>query len=395
MPNVINAAGLTVMTRAELVAQYTADYQAIYGDDINLGSDTPDGQMLNIQVQAILDLQDLLVQINNGFDPDLAIGVTLDQRCAINGVQRQAGTFTRTNLLITVDRTLTLNGLDADAENPAGTGFTFSDNSGNNWILLETVVLNAGAHSLAFRAKNPGAVLTVPNTINIPVTVVLGVVSGNNPTTYTTLGLNEETDAQLRIRRQRSVSLSSQGYLAGLLAALLNVSGVTAAFVYENTTSSADGDGVPGHSIWVIVNGGAPADIANAIYLKRNAGCGMKGSETYTITQVDGTPFVIKWDNVEDEDIFIQFDASSINGVDAVDASAIADGLVTLLTPGVFERVNVNELATLVQQIDPNCLVTNAGLSLSAMGPFTDTLLPSAKNKQFAVDSANIDITVI
>lgn len=398
MPNQITAAGLEVKTRAELIAEYTAAYQDIYGPDINLGSDTPDGQMMNIDVQAVLDLEDLLVQINNSFDPDLAIGNILDQRVAINGIQRQAGTYTKTNITVVVDRSLTLPGLDDQAEeaDPEGTIYTVSDDAGNQWYLLETVSPGAaGTYSYAFRAKNPGAVLTVPNSITIAVTVILGVVSINNPTTYTTLGLNEETDPPLRLRRQKSVSLSSQGYLDGLLAALLNVSGVTAAFVYENDTGSPDGDGVPGHSIWAIVDGGEPSDIATQIYRKRNAGCGLFGSETFAITQRDGSTFIVRWDFVTPQDIYIQFDAESINGVDPIDSAAIKAGLVERLAPGVFERVNINQLATVVQEIDPNCLVTNAGFSLSPLGPFTETLLPSAKNRQFRLDAANIDITVV
>lgn len=396
MPNVIDANGLEVATRAELVASITAALQAIYGADINLDSDSPDGQLMNIFIQAILDNEDLLVQIYNGFDPDLAIGRTLDMRCAINGVQRQAGTFTLTNIDITVDRALTLPGLDAEVDNPDGTGYTVADNAGNNWILVATQnPAGAGTYTYAFRAQNPGAVLTTPNTITVPVTVILGVTAINNPTTYTSLGLNEETDAELRIRRQKSVSLSSQGYLRGLLAALLNINGVTAAFVYENTDSATDGDGVPGHSIWVIVNGGDPEDIANAIYSKRNAGCGMKGSETYTITQVDGSPFIVKWDEVTPEDLYIEFDAESINGVDPIDDAGIKDYLVENLTPGVFETVDINHLATLVQAFDPNCLVTNAGFADNGGGPFTDTLEPTGKNYQFTVDAANINITVI
>ncbi len=186
----------------------------------------------------------------------------------------------------------------------------------------------------------------------------------NNPTTYTTLGVNQETDAQLRLRRQKSVSLSSQGYLAGLLAALENVNGVTSAFVYENNTNTTNVDGVPGHSIWVIVAGsGAVADIADAIYTKRNAGCGMFGDVSYVITQVDGTTFTVYWDDVAAQTVFIEFTVTSIDGVTAPNIAAIRAGLVESLVPGVYDTININELSTAVQAIDANTLVTNAGFS--------------------------------
>lgn len=395
MPNIINGDGLQVKTRAELVTEFTTALKAIYGDDIFLDSSTPDGQMMNIFIQAVLDLEDLLVQVYNSFDPDTAIGNTLIERCAINGVIPKGGTFTITNVTIIVDRALNLAGLDAEINNPDGTGYTVADNAGNQYILAESqVIAAAGTYVYAFRAKNPGAVLTVPNTIQTPVTVVLGVTSINNPTIYTSLGVNQETDAELRIRRQQSTALSSQGYLAGLLAALLNIEGVTSAFVYENTGGSTDGDGVPSHSIWVIVQGGAAGDIGAAIYAKRNAGCGMKGDEVVDITQPDGSIFQVKYDIVEPEDLYIEFDATSMNGVDAIDDANIKAELVLRLVPGVNVPVNVNELATIVQEIDSNCLVTNAGFSLDGMS-YSDYLATSAKNKQFAVAAARISITDI
>ncbi len=365
MPNILDATGLTVMTRAELVTYFTTQYQLIYGD-ITLASDTPDGQMMNIYIQSVLDLQDLVVQIYNSFDPDNAIGVVLDQRVSINGIQRQAGTYTVTPITLVNSASVNLTGLDADGVVQTDT-YTISDNAGNLWVLMETELgLAAGTHVLSFRAAVPGAQLTIPNTITVPVTIILGVTSVNNPTTYTTLGVNEETDAQLRVRRQRSVSLASQGYLAGLLAALENVDGVTSAFIYENITGVTNVDGVPGHSIWAIVSGtGAPADIAQAIYTKRNAGCGMFGDESYVITQVDGSPFTVYWDDVVTRELFIAFTATSINGVQPPNIETIRAGLVTSLAPSVNATVNINELATLVQDIDPNTLVTGAGFSLS------------------------------
>lgn len=382
MPNSLDSTGLQLATRTELVAQFTADMQAIYGADINLGSDTPDGQMMNIFIQSVLDVQDLLSQIYNSFDPDLAIGNILDQRVSINGIQRQAGTFTLTNITIVTSQACNLYGLDQSAQ-PV---FTVADNAGNQFQLQQTQNISGpGTYVFSFQASVPGAILTVPNTITVPVTIVLGVTSINNPTAASSVGLNEESDAQLRIRRQKSVSLASQGFLAGLLAALENINGITSAFVYENNTGSTDGDGVPGHSIWVIVSGtAAAADIANAIYQKRNAGCGMFGSQTFTITQLDGGAFVVAWDNVASQNLFISFTAGSIDGINPPDIASIRSQLVNKFVPGVFQEVDINHLATIVQQIDPNCLVTNAGFTVGQTQILLLNHVPASGSFQFA-----------
>lgn len=436
MANSLTSSGLTTSTQAELLAFYTAAMQRIYGADINLQSNTPDGQLLNLFIQTALDVQDLLTQIYNSFDPDNAIGNVLDQRVAINGIQRQAGTYTITNITLITSQSLNLFGLDQSTN----AIYTVSDSAGNQWELITTVLgLTAGTNSLPFRAATPGAVQTIPNTITVPVSIVIGVTSINNPTIYTTLGINEESDAALKLRRQISVSLSSQGYLQGLLAALENINGVTSAFVYENITSSIDANGVPGHSLWAIV-GGTPTSalglawdatvtysygqivssggvnyiswqnnntnnivtdtgfwgvynpVAQAIYSKRNAGCGMKGSTNYTITQIDGTNFTVLWDTVTNEPLFIAFTASSLDGVNAPNLAGILANLPINYVPGVNAEVNINQLSTLVQQIDSNTLVTNSGFSTSIGGSYTVTLSPSAKNFQFIISAANIYI---
>ena len=369
MPNILDGNGLQTQTQQELLSYFTSQYQAIYGADINLDSSTPDGQMMNIFIQVILDLEDLLVQIYNSFDPDNAIGVVLDQRVAINGIQRQGGTYTVTPVTLVLTQSVNLYGLDQTSQLP----YTVADNAGNQWILLTTELgVGPGTVSYNFRAATPGANLTIPNTITVPVTIVLGVASVNNPTNYIVLGENEESDAALKVRRQQSVSLASQGYYAGLLAALENINGVSSAFVYENDTDATDANGIPSHSIWVIVAGsGAPASIAQAIYTKRNAGCGMKGSQTYTITQVDGSPFVIQWDDVVTKTLFITFQVQSINGTTPPNIAAIRAGLVTSLVPPVNGEVNINEIATAVQVIDPNTLVLNAGISMATSQTLT------------------------
>lgn len=398
MANVVDATGIHIKTQAELIAEYTADFLAIYGVDLTgLPSSNPDVQMMMTRVQAELDLEDLVVQVFTGMDPDQAIGTTLDQRCSINGVIRQAGTYTVTDITVVTNQdAITLPGLDSSSD-----PYTVQDNAGNKWELTETQTpATAGSYVYSFRSAVPGAVLTTINTITIPVSIVLGVASVNNPTTYTSLGINEETDAALRIRRSSSVSIASTGYVAALIAALQNINGVISANVHENTTDTVDSSGTPGHSIWVIIDGTAvDADIAAAIYGKRGAGCGLYGSETYNITEVDGNTFVIRWDFVAQQDLYIKFTATSLNGTVLPNAAAILAGIPTLFVPTVNQEVNINNLATIVQQIDPNCLVTASvpteGFSASGTpGTYGNTLSPTTINKKFTVSSANISITV-
>ncbi len=362
MPNILDATGLQTQSRAELVTYYTAMYQQIYGADINLASDTPDGQMMNIQIQAILDLLDLITQVYNSFDPDNAIGVILDQRIALNGIQRQAGSYTVTPITLINSATVNLYGLDQTAQDV----FTISDSASNRWYLMQTYIgLTSGSHVLMFRAATIGKQLTTLGTIQTIVTAVPGVASVNNPSTYLSLGVNEESDALVKIRRQRSVSISSQGYSEGLKAALENLPGVTSANVYENDTDYMNfPDGTPGHTIWVVVAGsGLPADIAQTIYVKRNAGAGMRGIQTYNVLQADGTFFQVRWDNVTLQNVFIFMVVESLDGITPANIGLIRTQIPNYLKPTVNEGMNSNQIGTIVQEIDPNAIVTSVGFS--------------------------------
>ena len=239
MPDIIDENGLQVKTFDEILQELKDGLRAIYGNDINLDQNSPDGQMVGIIAQVATDLRELLVQVNNSFDPDRAVGRLLDERVVINNIERIGGTYTIQPVELVVDRTVNLVGLDADFNNPDGTGYTVQDNSGNKFILVDSATLTAGTHELNFRAQQIGQIETTVGTITTPVTIVPGVVSVNNPNGPVGIGQREETDSQLRVRRQQSVALASNGYLNGLLGDVLALDGVTAAKLYENFTSNS------------------------------------------------------------------------------------------------------------------------------------------------------------
>lgn len=391
MPNAIDSSGLTIQTTPEIIAEILdgapgyPGMRQIYGADINVDANSPDGQMVNIIAQAKTDVLELSQQIYNSFDPDKAVGTSLDARCAINGVIRNAGTKTIQNVVVTTDRALTLPGLDTSV-----TPFTVADTSGNQYQLASTYAfVGAASTSLVFQAALIGAVSSLPNTIISIVTVTLGVTGVNNPATYTTLGLNEETDYALRIRRQKSVALPSQGYLEGLIGALLDTTDVTEAMVYENDTNTTDANGIPGHSIWCIVKGGTNQAVANAIYVKRNAGCGMKGTVTVSVPQVDGTYFPIKFDRPTSQNLYISFDIIAVTG--SVDANFIRSQILAQLSYTIAQPAVASEITVLVEAIAPNGSISNMGVSDDG-STYVSLLDTAAINNLWALASARIII---
>jgi len=364
--NKIDANGISIQTYEEILNAIIngqtdiPGLKQIYGSDINVDSNSPDGQMINIFALSKKDMLDLIVQDYSSKDPDQAVGVALDAVSQLCGIYRKGGSYSETSVSITVDRELDLKGLD----DPDAVPFTVSDNVGNVFYLMESVTVSVGTTALNFRAKNIGRVQIEANTITTAVTVILGVTAINNPSAPYQEGTDQETDADFRIRRQKSVGKPSQGYLQSLYAALLNIPGVSQVSIYENVTGSTDGDGIPSHSIWVIVLGGTDEEVAESIFSYRNAGCGMKGAEEVEVEMADGNTFTIKFDRPDEEDLYMEFTVTPIGG-GAIDLDYLKEQLVALYEFGIYEPADVTTIATIVRSVNPNVVVSDAGVGIA------------------------------
>lgn len=392
MSDILDENGLSLQTLTEIIDQLEIDLKAIYGSDINIDPDSPDGQAINIFAQAAIDLRELIQSIYSSMDPAQASGVVLDQRVALNGIKRRAGTFSVVPVVVTVDRSVSLVGLDDDSTTldiPAGV-YTVKDDAGTQFVLLASVTISAGANTLSFRAKDIGAVEVTVGTITTPVTVIAGVVSVNNVSGVTTQGVDEETDVQLRIRRERSLSNVASGYLDAIEGNLLDVEGVTEAVVYENSTNVTDADGIPPHSIWAIVEGGADADIANVLYAKKTAGAGFKGSEVVDVERTYGRTFEVKFDRSVDEDLYVQFSISLPGGI--IDTAAMAADIVENIQWQLGGDAVGSMITAYLMGLNSKYQISAMGLSKDGIN-YLEIVSPTSKAGRFVMATARISIT--
>lgn len=389
MPNLINENGIQIQTLEEVLAGLRNAYRNIYGVDINLSQSSPDAQLLSIFALAKVDCLELAVRVFNSFDPDKVTGRVQDMRYTINGIYRLGGSYTIQPIAITTSESLTLYG-DDQTDNEK---FTVSDNAGTEFVLMSTTVIpTAGTNTLIFRASETGKVEVIPNTITNPVTVVIGVTGINNPDFPITVGENEETDVNFRRRRQKSTSISAIGLNDALTASLLNINGIVDAKVYENTTGVYV-NGIPDHSIWAVVAGTySDEEVAMAIYKKRNMGCGMRGDRFYTITQKDGSSVDMKWDDVGYEGIFVKMTLLPIDNARKVDVKTIRTNLPSLFSSSIGGSTNINEIASLVRQVDNNALVSTCELSHSLLGIYSQVISASLLKNKLILESAKIII---
>lgn len=396
MADLLDSTGLQTKTLSDIVTDLTNGLKEIYGNDINVEQNSPDGQLINIIAQQGVDIRELIMEVYNSFDPDRASGRVLDERVAINNIERLGGTFTIQPVEITVDRTVTLQGLDGDFNDPDGQGYTVQDDAGNEFILIDTVVLTAGTHSKNFRAKEIGRVETIVGTIINPVTIVLGVTDIENTVAPLELGQNEETDVELKIRRGLSVAIVSSGYLDGLRAYLLNLDGVSEAIVFENPTDSIDADGIPAHGIWVIVEGGANTEIAEAIYSKKSYGADMKGDTIVNVTTASGDIFQAKFDRPTAQALHIKFQIQPTISGASFNQTAIKEYIEENLIYNIGSPAETSRITCLIlealeatggQGVPINVKVSDDSIT------WVDYLPTPDLDDQWTVSMADIDIT--
>ena len=213
MADILDENGLQVSNYATLLSEIQNALNGIYATDgnlINFGSETPDGEFTNILAQIGTDIRELIQEVYNSFDPDKCSGVVQDVRYALNYLIREGGTYTIQNIDVTCNQTVTLQGLDASYYDLNASSYTVSDNAGNNWYLIDTSTITAGTHSLAFRSQYMGLVQPTIGTITNQSTIVLGVTNVINSVAPTTLGVEQESDNNFRIRRNRSTAVKGQ-----------------------------------------------------------------------------------------------------------------------------------------------------------------------------------------
>ena len=313
--------GIQVQTFREIYDELAEGYREIYGQDINLDPDSPDGQRVAIEAQARLDLQSYGAYLYTQIDPDTAIGQALNVIIKLSGITRRPPTRSQVDVEVTTDRPVTL-----------PEDYTVEDDLGQAWQTLEERALPAGTTTITLFAENFGSVEADAGTVTEPVTVVIGVTGVTNPSAAI-VGRDEETDEELRIRRNRSLETPQSSSIGRLFTALASVTNVTDLAVYENDTDVTDSDGIPAHSLWVVVEGGAVADIVETMVLNKTGGKGLVGSVTGTYTETvirpDGSEFQIVHEMTFDRPtyvpILVRLNATRKDASSPVDEQLIAD----------------------------------------------------------------------
>jgi uncharacterized phage protein gp47/JayE len=270
----ISANGIVGKSLNDYLADLQAEYLAI-DPNWNIEADSPDGQLIGTQAELCANIDELVVAAYNSKDPDRAVFEELDAIGRINDLQRQAATFSIAPITIT--------GVSATVI-PAGS-IIRNVLTGTRWLTSEEITLSGGTGGGFAVCETAGAQTAGVGQLTAIVTPIAGWQGVTN-STAATLGREQESDTAFRLRRANSVSIRGSNQIDNMYSAVANIEGVTNVKIYENDTGSADSNGLPANSISVVVNGGTSADIAAAIYSKKNPGCALFGDSAPVTVEV-------------------------------------------------------------------------------------------------------------
>jgi uncharacterized phage protein gp47/JayE len=260
----IDDAGLHIPFYTDIRDDLIARFKSIYGQDIYLDNDSQDYQMISAFALKTYDTMQLLQIVYNNRSPKTAVGSALDGVIKLNGIKRKAASYSTCVLTLTGTSGTTI------------TNGVVEDDVGVKWNLPDTVTLAGTPYQISAISTEIGAIEAAPGTITKIVTPTKGWVFVTNEVPAV-VGAPVETNEALRQRQTISVANPSQALIDGTIGGIASVAGVSRYKVYENDTNLTDANGIPGHSIAAVVEGGLDAEVAEQIYFRKGPGSGTYG----------------------------------------------------------------------------------------------------------------------
>lgn len=267
----IDEAGLHISSYNDIRDSLVEEMRAIYGSDIYLDNDSQDYQMISAFALMAYDVQQALLLSYNNISPATATGTGLDRVVALNGIRRAKASYSTCLVKLTgaADTTIS-NGV-------------VQDSRGIQWRLPEQVIIgDDGTTTVLAICTTLGRITAATGDINTIVTPTRGWTAVVNEVPAVA-GVNQETDSALRSKQKISTANPSNTVFEGTIGAVANVDGVVRYAAYENDTD-AERDGLPPHSITMVVDGGTNEDVAQAIYLHKTPGCYTNGDIEVNVT---------------------------------------------------------------------------------------------------------------
>ena len=321
----LTSSGFEAKTLAEILADIETAQRATIDPTLDTSAESVVGNLNASVATKLRELWELLAILYAARSPRNASLEALDGLCAITGTTRKSATKGTVELTLTIRHGSTV---------PAGSVVNVAGDATNRWKTLEAKTNNAGAVgsyaalTVAAEAESAGHVLAYAHTITEITTPVSGWAYVDN-TLDADPGRDVETDAALRLRREREVQGAGAGTVGAITAALSAVASVRQVVVFENATDTTDADGLPPHSLEAMVLGGSESEIRAALWATKPAGIRTHGSTTGTTLDAGGVARSVSFTRPSEVAVYLTLAVSARRDTYAGDA-AVKAAVLTL-----------------------------------------------------------------
>lgn len=247
--------------------------------------------------------------------------------------------------------------------------------------------------AVVLEAETAGNIPMYANTLTVIETPISGWDSFNNATDFTP-GNEVETDAEARVRRERTLATAGAGTVEAMRSRLLEIDEVEDARVFENDTSAIDGEGRPPKSMHAVVVGGADADIAEAIWDVKPGGIELHGDETEDIVDSQGYERTIKFDRPATITVHVIINLTTTDDYPADGDTSVRAAVVDWAeeNQGIALDVFAYKLSAAIEAEEIDGITKIAVLIGLIDPPTTDVAVPIGDTEIADIQSANVDV---
>jgi len=286
--------GIHLQSFQELRSDLKESWIAIFGENIDLSSSSPDGLHIDLEAKSITSISQALEAIANNLDRNNAEGKWLEILASYMNITKKGPTFSTITLtFVALEGTIITLGKEVTAAGIAS----------NYETLAEVTIGVSGTADIDCQALVDGAIEAPSGDWSLvdstPSGVTITAASAGN------VGTEEETDKQLvaRMDEYSGNGLATYGTMKQYLESITGVSTVTLSVNEEDYEVS----GIPPHSFMFTITGSASdQEIADAIWFCKPTGIKSYGNNSQLITDSSGETHTMYWADAEPQKFFLR-----------------------------------------------------------------------------------------
>lgn len=299
----LDANGLALDTILEILADLETEVRDALGQEIETGPDSPLGQVLSVLSNGARLLQEAVGAAYAASYRGSATGVNLDRVGSLTGTVRLPATASR----VSVDVTATAPILFAPGDVVIAVAGSPERTFENEFDLFG----GPGVIAANFVSQTLGPVEAPAGTLTVIPVPVAGISAVTNPLDAE-LGNEVETDTAYRARQERELARPASATLDGIRVDVLDdvvdddvvdddgERLIQDCRVFENTLDTPNSEGMPAHSIEVVVWDGSPPAatdeaIGQAVFDSKPGGIQAFGVTATTATDGRGDTWAVSF----------------------------------------------------------------------------------------------------